>query len=210
MKILPLFIFVLAFVPSCATRQHEVMTTGNPMGVAVPAHDWAVEVQIDTTRVVGSSQGGSFLFWNIGDDKYSPGTVGEATFLGTAPPLDAKRLRELKAAAVYDAVTKANCEVLAYPLFWWEEEGIPFLFTNYTVHVKGNPGWVRKFTPIKRENRPGINYLPNAVKPKLVVETPNQKQSSRATIYIDAASSESGGKPAGTNWNNWDEPWGSQ
>lgn len=209
MKQTPALFLILAFVPSCTTSQHDVQIIGNPLGIAVPANDWTVEVEIDNTRVVGNSKGGSVLFWNTGDEKYSPGTVGETSFIGLAPPLEANRLRQLKAAAVYDAITRAECEVLAYPVFWWEEKGLPFIYSTYTVHVKGNPGWVRKFTPIARENRPGINYLPNAENVNRVVQPQQRGQSSRATIYIDAASVETAGKPTGTNWNNWDEPWGS-
>ena len=208
MKLPLILLSLLAALPGCQSAQYEVQTLGAPLGTVVPAQDWAADIEIDNKRITGDSKGGTILLWNTGDEKYAAGVVGETAFIGLMPPITTARLRELKAAAVYDAVKKSGCEVLAYPVFWWEEERIPFLYTTYTVHVKGNPGWLRGFQPIPRENRAGINYLPNA-KREVAAQPRGKGQSSRATIRIDAASTESGRQAAGTEWNNWDEPWGS-
>ena len=229
MKSAPLLLLALAAAPGCATRHFDAAVAERPIGTMVPAHDWAVEVEIDNSRVAGSSSGGSFLFWSTGDSRYSPATVGGSTFLDQAPPLDAKRLDELKAAAVYDAVTKAQCEVLAYPVFWWEESGLPFIFSKYTVHVRGNPGWVRAFRELERDHVPGTNYLPDAewspgmvYLPQPVSEgpeggtptppTPPQEgtRSSRARVFfeadVDSQEGWTGGEPSGTSWGNRTAP----
>ncbi|MFK5956533.1 MAG: hypothetical protein QM477_08830 [Planctomycetota bacterium] len=201
-----LFVCSLLLFGSCQIAQREAQSLGNPLGTIVANQDWALNMEFGQERVTGTGKGGQFLFWKTGDRKLANGVVGTSTDFGLIPDIDDLRLGELRSAAVYDAITKANCEVLAYPIFSWEGTSSPFS-VDYVVHVKGFPGWVKGIQAIPRVNVSGVNYLPGshqAGEPRRPSPTwiahvfagdPSQRQESK-----------NGSSPPPSSWSNWDEP----
>ncbi|MBL7008935.1 MAG: hypothetical protein ISR76_08050 [Planctomycetes bacterium] len=157
----PLFsVLGLSLLASCASTHREIHTTDRPLGEIRSLNDYVVDIQIASEPVLGKAAGGTVLgLFIIGDTDYADaiGFDGDSFNL-LSSILGSSRLDELKRAAIRDACAASSCEVLAYPTFRWNESSNPFV-TQYTVEVKGYPGFIKEIKNIRREVKPGMLQL---------------------------------------------------
>lgn len=161
---LPRLIILLPILGACQSQVVETAMLDHPLGVSAPAQDWLVDIEFGQEMVRGQSTGGRILFFDVGDNDAAPAIYGGETALSGSALLGNSRLDELKSSAVQDAIQQAGCDLIAYPIFSYEEMRNPF-GVHYAVQVKGFPGYVRGIRKIDRVNEPGVNRFPGSLTP---------------------------------------------
>ncbi len=158
MKPIPFTLCAVLFT-SCASSHYETHLTSSPLGSIRSLNDYVADVQVEPKRVTGKSSGGTFLFFDTGDDDYADYLIYDGQRLGILDlVLGTSRLEELKRAAVHNACQGAKCDVLAYPMFHWKESSTWF-GSQYTVIVTGFPGYVQGIKTVPRTIVPGVLHL---------------------------------------------------
>lgn len=149
---------------SCQSQVLETGLLDHPMGVSAPAQDWLVDIEFGQQRIQGRSRGGNFLMFRVGDRDAAPAVYGGETEIGGSALFGDSRLDQLKSAAIQDAIEQAGCDVMAYPMFRYEEVSHPF-GAHYAVTVTGFPGWVQGIRKVDRQVTPGVNRFPGSLTP---------------------------------------------
>ena len=72
-------------------------------------------------------------------------------------------LDKIKSEAVRDACDKANCDILAYPVYAITESGFSPIYATYTVEVQGFPGTIVGAENVPREVKPGVTPFPGVL-----------------------------------------------
>ena len=144
---------------SCRSTERDLIQTPRPFGNTASLYDYGVDLQIGPSKVQGKAGGGVVLWlWRYGAGDYHEGLVytpgGVAGPAGKVFPLSG-RLAEVKSAAVRDACDRANCDILAYPMFEVKRyDG--WISHYYTVTVTGFPGTLNSVTNYQRQVKNGV------------------------------------------------------
>ncbi len=151
-----LAVAICAATSSCNSTHRDVHLTGRPIGDLQSLNDYVADVQISSKPILGTAEGGTaLLVFKTGAMDYSDCIVYDGgAFTSVSNILGSGRLAEIKRAAIRDACARADCDVLAYPMFEWTEQQVLFGST-YVVTVKGYPGHLREIRGVEREVVPG-------------------------------------------------------
>ncbi len=143
-------------VAGCSSTHRDVHVTGRPIGEMQSLNDYVVNIEIQSEQVTGAAKGGVlFGFIETGSTDYAEYiTYDGDSFVSLSSILGSSKLDQVKRAAVRDACSKAGCDVLAYPMFEWSKDSALFV-SEYSVEVRGYPGFIREIKNYPREIVPG-------------------------------------------------------
>ena len=174
---LPIILTALALLSSCTSTSRSIAQTGPIIGVIESTNDHLIDIQLGPQRVSGEGQGLTILsFITLGVSDYAEGmqlqTSGDSGSIGNmvgnafgaiSSFLPAGGLAKVKSEAVRDACDKANCDILAYPVYYIKESGFSPIYANYTVEVKGFPGMIQGASNVVRKVEQGITLFPGVL-----------------------------------------------
>ena len=159
MKTLTPLLAALSLCVACQSTHSELHNTARPIGVLEAANDHVADIKITNQKIQGEGSGGSFLrLFKTGDKKYAEYMAYSGTFQSLASIVGDGRLGEIKRAAVRAACKEAGCDVIAYPVFEWDEEDF-LIMNNYKVTVRGYAGYINDIRNVPRNIVPGTIYL---------------------------------------------------
>ncbi len=140
--------FLIGFASCSTTSTHrDIQKLGAPLGEFVSATDHAVKIRLGSEKITGKATGG-LLFSAIpyGASDYVDSTSFSSQY---GFQLAGDRLSQIKSAAMRNAVDKADCDIIAYPVFRWNRKE-NLVSTSYSVSVTGFPGHIESVTNIER------------------------------------------------------------
>lgn len=151
---------VAILVAGCQSTHRDVQVTGRPIGEMQSLNDYVANIEIQSEQVTGTAKGGVlFGVLDTGTTDYAEYiTYDGNSFSSLSSILGSSRLDQIKRAAVKDACSKAGCDVLAYPMFEWSSNSALFV-KEYTVEVRGYPGFIREIKNYPRKVVPGTLQL---------------------------------------------------
>ena len=176
-KHLSIVLTALALLPSCASTSRSIAQTGPIIGTIEAANDHLIDIQLGPQRISGEGQGLVILsFLTLGVSDYAEGMTLEASgdsggignmvgnaFGAISSFLPAGGLDKVKSEALRDACDKANCDILAYPVYYIEESGFSPIYANYTVEVQGFPGMIKGASNVARTVEKGVTPFPGVL-----------------------------------------------
>ncbi len=147
---------IALLLAGCSSTHRDVQITERPIGEVQCLNDYVVDIEIQSESVTGTAKGGVlFGVFDTGSTDYAEYiTYDGDSFLPLSSMLGSSKLDQVKRAAVMDACSKVGCDVLAYPMFEWREQSALFL-SEYSVKVRGYPGFIREIKNYRRDIVPG-------------------------------------------------------